>query len=148
MSDPAGSTGKKPGMFGRLFGRGAETPQQDAEEPRIEVEQALAEPAGEGPDSDIQELVDVAVDETKSEDVTVASETEPAEPAPKQSWFQRLKSGLSKTSSKLTDGITSVFTKSKLDAASLDDLEDLLIQADLGVDMAMRITDRISRWPL
>lgn len=144
MSDPAGSTGKKPGMFGRLFGRGAQTPQQDAEEPRVEQHQAVVEPAGEGPDSHVQERVDAGVDETVPEDVAANVETEPAEPAPKQSWFQRLKSGLSKTSSKLTDGITSVFTKSKLDAASLDDLEDLLIQADLGVDMAVRITDRIS----
>jgi len=37
-----------------------------------------------------------------------------------------------------------VFTKSKLDAATLDDLEDILIQADLGVATATRITDKIS----
>lgn len=62
----------------------------------------------------------------------------------KTSWFQRLKSGLTKTSSKLSSGITGLFTKRKLDAATLDDLEDLLIQADLGVDTAMRITETLS----
>ncbi|MGI9425048.1 MAG: signal recognition particle-docking protein FtsY, partial [Hyphomicrobiaceae bacterium] len=67
-----------------------------------------------------------------------------ASPEPRKSWFQRLKSGLSKTSSSLTDGIASVFNKRKLDSASLDELEDILIQADLGVDTTMRITDRIS----
>ena len=45
-------------------------------------------------------------------------------PAPKTSWFQRLKAGLAKTSSKLSEGITGVFTKRKLDAETLDELED------------------------
>ena len=69
-------------------------------------------------------------------------------PAPveeeKLSWFQRLKKGLSRSSSALTDGISSIFTKRKLDAAMLEELEDILIQADLGVDTAMAITERLS----
>jgi fused signal recognition particle receptor len=68
--------------------------------------------------------------------------TEPAQP--KKNWFERLRSGLSKTSNKLTDGITSVFTKRKLDAAMLEELEDLLIQADLGVDTASRVSDALA----
>ena len=60
-------------------------------------------------------------------------------------WFSRLKTGLSKTSTKLSDGITSVFTKRKLDGDTLEQLEDLLIQADLGVETAMRITDVLTR---
>lgn len=60
------------------------------------------------------------------------------------SWFQRLKKGLSRSSSSLTDGITSIFTKRKLDADAIQDLEDILIQADLGVDTAMAITDSLS----
>ncbi len=60
-------------------------------------------------------------------------------------WFARLTSGLSRTSSKLSEGITGLFTKRKLDAATLDDLEDLLIQSDLGVDTAMRITSTLSK---
>ena len=60
-------------------------------------------------------------------------------------WFQRLKAGLGKTSSKLSDGITGLFTKRKLDAATLDDLEDLLIQSDIGVPTAHRITSAISK---
>lgn len=62
----------------------------------------------------------------------------------KLSWFQRLKKGLSRSSSSLTDGITSIFTKRKLDADAIQDLEDILIQADLGVDTAMAITDSLS----
>ena len=69
-----------------------------------------------------------------------------AKPEPaKQSWFQRLKSGLGKTSSKLTSGITDLFSKRKLDAGTLDDLEDLLIQSDLGLETTSRITTAIGR---
>ena len=71
---------------------------------------------------------------------------EPAQgPASKQGWFQRLKSGLGKTSSKLTDGITGLFTKSKLDADTLEDLEDLLLQADLGVETSERIAETLRK---
>jgi len=68
----------------------------------------------------------------------------PAEAPPvKQSWFQRLKAGLAKTSNSLTRGITDVFTKRKLDATTLDELEDLLVQADLGTETAQAITKRL-----
>ncbi|MDF1633223.1 signal recognition particle-docking protein FtsY [Mycoplana sp. MJR14] len=67
-----------------------------------------------------------------------------AAPAPKLSWFQRLRAGLARTSSHLTGQIASLFTKRKLDDATLQDLEDLLIQADLGVETALRITDTLA----
>ncbi|MBP2550366.1 fused signal recognition particle receptor [Neorhizobium galegae] len=63
---------------------------------------------------------------------------------PKLTWFQRLREGLSRTSSQLTGQITALFTKRKLDEATLEELEDLLIQADLGVETAMRIADTLS----
>lgn len=73
-------------------------------------------------------------------------EAAPVEAAPevKLSWFQRLREGLSRTSAQLTGQIAALFTKRKLDEATLEELEDLLIQADLGVETAMRITDTLS----
>ncbi len=65
--------------------------------------------------------------------------------AVKSGWYDKLKSGLAKTSSQLSDGITGLFTKQKLDAATLDELEDVLIQADLGLETVMKITDALSR---
>ncbi|OHV83277.1 signal recognition particle-docking protein FtsY [Ensifer sp. LCM 4579] len=65
-------------------------------------------------------------------------------PQPKLSWYQRLRRGLSRSSAQLKGQITSLFTKRKLDEATLQDLEDLLIQADLGVETAMRITDTLA----
>ena len=67
------------------------------------------------------------------------------QPAKKQSWFQRLASGLKRSSDQLTGSIAAVFTKRKLDAAMLDELEDILIQADFGVDMATHVTDVLRR---
>ncbi len=75
-----------------------------------------------------------------------AAPPEPApQPAKKQNWLQRLASGLKRSSDQLTGSIAAVFTKRKLDAAMLDELEDILIQADFGVDMATHVTDVLRR---
>ena len=63
----------------------------------------------------------------------------------KPSWVQRLRQGLAKTSTQLAQNIAGVFTKRKLDADTLQELEDLLIQADLGVDTAARITAALTK---
>lgn len=48
------------------------------------------------------------------------------------SWFEKLKSGLSKTSNNIVSGINDIISKRKLDEKSAQELEDLLISADLG----------------
>ncbi|MDR6294214.1 fused signal recognition particle receptor [Inquilinus ginsengisoli] len=65
--------------------------------------------------------------------------------APKKGWFTRLKEGLSRSSAKLTEGISSIFTKRKLDDATLEELEELLIQADLGPATAAKLTAELAR---
>lgn len=77
--------------------------------------------------------------EAKQEPVVVE-----AEPEKKLSWFERLRSGLSRSSQQLGDSIGGIFTKRKLDEDTLQELEDVLIQADLGLETAMRITDSLS----
>jgi fused signal recognition particle receptor len=72
-----------------------------------------------------------------------ASEVTPT--VEKKSWFQRLKEGLSRSSSKLTSGISDLFTKRKLDDEALEELEDLLIQADLGVKTASTLTQALAK---
>ena len=71
-------------------------------------------------------------------------EAEPQPEEAKAGWFQRLRKGLSRSSSALTENIASVLTKRRLDDDTLQDLEDLLIQADLGVETAMAITESLS----
>ncbi|ENR66656.1 signal recognition particle-docking protein FtsY [Brucella abortus] len=78
--------------------------------------------------------------------VEEAAEEVPAEvaPEPKLSWFERLRRGLARSSSSLSDSIGGIFTKRKLDDDTLQDLEDVLIQADLGLETAMRVTDALA----
>ena len=57
----------------------------------------------------------------------------------KQGWWRRLSSGLKRTSSSLGGAVADLVTKRKLDRAMLDDIEDVLLRADLGTDVAMRI---------
>ncbi|MCB2102180.1 MAG: signal recognition particle-docking protein FtsY [Rhodobacterales bacterium] len=63
----------------------------------------------------------------------------------KGGWLSRLKQGLSRSSSKIADGITGLFTKRKLDEAALEELEELLITADLGVTTAARLTANLAK---
>ncbi|HTZ81483.1 MAG TPA: signal recognition particle-docking protein FtsY, partial [Stellaceae bacterium] len=63
----------------------------------------------------------------------------------KRGWFSRLKRGLARSSNRLTEGITGIFTKKKLDAATLEELEELLISADLGVTLAGEVTETLRR---
>jgi fused signal recognition particle receptor len=60
-------------------------------------------------------------------------------------WFGRLKAGLTRSSAKLGDGITGIFAKRKLDDAALEELEELLISADLGVATAARLTADLAK---
>ena len=58
-------------------------------------------------------------------------------------WFKKLKSGLSKSASKVEGAIASITGKKTLDQETLDDIEEQLILADLGIDVASRITKKI-----
>jgi fused signal recognition particle receptor len=75
--------------------------------------------------------------------VPVAIPPEP-EPAPRRGWLSRLTQGLSKSSKSITSSITSIFTKRKLDKATLEELEDVLIQADLGITVSERIVKAVA----
>ena len=60
-------------------------------------------------------------------------------------WFQRLRQGLSRSSTALTSNITGIFTKRRLDDDTLEELEDALVMADLGVETAGRMVKRIAK---
>lgn len=59
------------------------------------------------------------------------------------SWLSKLKSALGKTSDKLQSGIVNIFTKKKLDNAMLEQLEDLLIESDMGVAAASELVESL-----
>jgi fused signal recognition particle receptor len=57
----------------------------------------------------------------------------------KQNWWQRLSGGLRRTSASIGGAVADLVAKRKLDQAMLDDIEEVLIRADLGVDSAANI---------
>jgi fused signal recognition particle receptor len=98
--------------------------------PPTPVEQVLAGPP------------EASVEYVEQLEQTLAPETAPA---PRPSWLQRLTSGLKRSSDQLTGGIAAIFTKKKLDAATLDELEDILIQADFGLDTTEAVIETLRR---
>ena len=133
---------KRKGFFSRMFGSGDAQPEPAAEtetpasaEPEVASESAIvpSEP----------ELA--AAPPAPEEPVAVSAEVAPAQEPPRKSWLDRLKAGLSKTSSRLTEGITGLVTKKKLDQETLDELEELLLAADLGFETSERITKALAK---
>src|SRR3954451_23536107 len=59
---------------------------------------------------------------------------------PKLSWWRRLSGGLKRTSNSLGTAVSDLVTKRRLDRAMLEDIEDVLRRADLGTEVAGRIS--------
>ena len=133
-----------------LFGLG----RQKKEEQQEEVLEAEVLPAHL---ADIEDEPEEPLEESEPEpepepQTEIAPEIEPEpqpepepEPVQKKSWFGRLTAGLARTSSKLGGGIGSIFVGKKLDEETLEELEDLLITADLGVATAAKITANLAK---
>jgi fused signal recognition particle receptor len=60
------------------------------------------------------------------------------------SWLDRLQEGFKKTSEKLGDNLTGLFTKAALDEETLDEIEEALIASDLGPSTAAKIRSRLA----
>ncbi len=69
----------------------------------------------------------------------------PEAPAARGGFFSRLKAGLARSTARLTDSITTLFRKRRLDEEALEELEDALITADLGVAPSRRIVESFRR---
>ncbi len=63
----------------------------------------------------------------------------------KQGWLARMRAGLERSSSKMAEGITGIFTKRKLDEETLSELEDVLITADLGPSTAAKLVAEFAK---
>ena len=60
-------------------------------------------------------------------------------------FFNKLKTALGNTSTKLSNGLESIFNKKKLDSSSLNELEELLISSDTGVKVAVQIVELLKK---
>ena len=153
----------KPTLFSRLFGRKAETsddPAAATPEGRPDYAAAAGDitpampsnadaSAGAPPalpaelaGADLQPVAGTAPEDRGA---APAGTSASASPASSAGWWRRLSEGMRRTSSSLSESVTSLFTKRKLDAATLDELEDALVQADLGVDAAARIVKAVAQ---
>jgi fused signal recognition particle receptor len=133
---------KRRGFLDRLFGAAepvaapTEAPVDREERKPLPEERPAGEPTRR---EDVEQL--------RTEAVIVSPPTTPAprpEDAPRLNWWDRLRSGLSRSSEQLASDISRVFTHRKLDPVTLDELEDLLLQADLGVATASRIIEALA----
>ncbi len=60
-------------------------------------------------------------------------------------FFNRLKSGLNRTSSSLVSGIGNIFTKKRLDDTAIEELEDLLLMSDVGYNTSKKLLGALSK---
>ena len=128
---------KKPGFFRRLFGAAVPEPGSDAPDPTRPPDLAAVVP-------DVLPPADLIPDAAPAAAVSSPdARPDPLAPQAPSGWWGRLRQGLSRSSHSLRQGLVDVFVKRKLDAATLEDLEDVLIRADLGVAMAGRIAAAI-----
>jgi fused signal recognition particle receptor len=59
-------------------------------------------------------------------------------------WYERMRAGFQKTSDRLGDNLSGLFTREALDEATLDDIEEALIASDLGPTTAAKVRDRLA----
>ena len=107
----------------------------------VETEPAETLSADPGPQED-DAAADAPDHNTPVEDTEIEPEEETA--PKKKSWFSRLKDGLGKSANKITSNLA-IFGKPKLDANDLEDIEDALIMADLGVAAAGRLAAGLNK---
>jgi fused signal recognition particle receptor len=116
---------EKKGWFARLRSRGSSA--SEAPQPaEVEVEKDGEKQAS--PPPAIEEVAEVGNEDTE-----------------RKGWLSRLRAGLAKSTKRVTESITGLFTKKKLDQQTLDELEDALIQADLGVSVAGRLVEKLGK---
>jgi len=87
-------------------------------------------------------------DEAPAEPKEEPKQEEPEQEKPEQDrpgWLRRLSRGLARSSQAIGTSLADIFTKRRLDADMLQDLEDVLIRADLGVAAAERIKEEVAR---
>ena len=134
------SEGKKPSLLDRWLG--GDQPKKDEPAEPTKKAPPSREPAREEPPR--ESPVEDEPPERKPPPKRAAEPPAAPEPAPKRSWFAELRRGLARSSTALSDYLASALTKRKLDDDTLDQLEEVLIKADLGVAMAGRIRDAIA----
>lgn len=149
----------KGSFFSRLFKKDEQTPEQNEQreeqafvnenpvnEPIPEdVTEPQAEPNEALPEEPPSVAETVAPDATEiCAQVTAESRAKQTKEQAKPSLWQRLTSGLKKTSSAIGDGLWGIFKDKKIDDELFEELETQLLTADIGVPTTMKIVERLT----
>ena len=151
---------EKKGWFARLRSRGtpaSETPQSAEVPSSAEPPKPAEPPRSAASESEYQAETPISPPSTESpsevSDSRTGADVETEGAIEKKGWLGRLREGLSKSAKKVTESITElftesipgIFTKKRLDQTTLNELEDVLIQADLGVTVAARLIAKLGK---
>ena len=154
MSAESKDKAEKAGFLGRLFKlrHAEETFWEDQPEPLPEATPEFLAPP---PAPEAAEQAPVVAEEPPVAEAPVAEPPVAPQPAPapvmaetspeKSSWWSRLRQGLARSSSSIGQGVADIFTKRKLSGDMLEDLEDVLVRADLGIAAASRIAALVGK---
>lgn len=128
-------------LWGKLTGKGSPAEQSGVPQPPVELPPPSPEPVQPPTPPETPPPAPEPIREPPPAEAPPPSGPPMEIPPPiqAQGFFGRLKAGLARSTAKLTDAIGSVFTKRKLDDAALEELEEMLIGADLGVSASGRI---------
>jgi len=125
---------------------------REAEETRLAEEKAAALKAEE--EAEAARLAELKAVQEKAEMEKIQAaravqvsedKIESLQPNKKKGFLERISDGLKKSTSRMSENITAVFNKRKLDEEALEDLEDLLIQADFGIGTATKVTALLAK---
>ena len=122
-------------------------PEEPAIEPSTDYEPEISPDLEEElEETEIEILDDLDVEPVPEHDALddIEEAQEFADDSNEGGWLSRLTSGLSKSTNKITTGLSDLVTKKKLDQEMLDSLEEVLIEADLGPKTAMKVIEDFS----
>ena len=127
----------------------AEDAEKAAEEKAaLDAQKEAEEKAAAEKEAQEKEAQELAAQQQAEAELTPAPEPQP-EPeitaAPKGGFLARITRGLRKSTTRMSEQVSAVFTKRKLDDEALEELEDILIAADLGIGPANRVTALLAK---
>ncbi len=130
----------------------AERLEREAAEEKLAAEREAARKAED--EAEAQRVAELKAEQERLEAEKIAAaraaqvsadKLESLQPKKKKGFLERISDGLKKSTNRMSENITAVFNKRKLDDEALEDLEDLLIQADFGVGPATKVTTLLAK---
>lgn len=129
-------------MFKNLFKWNKKSKDKKDDDLELNEKQDVSEVKMQEEESTLEGKAGIKVEHAK--EALDEVEEDKAESKPKLSFFEKLMQGLDKTRKEMTDKIDSILKSyTKIDDELFDDLEEILVTADVGINTTMELTDRL-----